>query len=38
MLERAEMLGGNVEVESSRGEGTRIRVTVPINKGVETRG
>jgi signal transduction histidine kinase len=30
---RAGLLGGNVDFESGQGEGARIRVTVPVNKG-----
>jgi signal transduction histidine kinase len=30
MRERAELFGGNVEIESSPGQGTRIRVRVPV--------
>lgn len=32
MRERAELLGGSVAVESHEGEGTRIRVTLPLGK------
>jgi two-component system sensor histidine kinase UhpB len=30
MKERAEAIGGQLEIESAPGEGTRIRVTVPV--------
>ena len=38
MRERAEIQGGSLSVESSPGQGTRIRVTVPSITEVKTRG
>ena len=32
MNERAKMLGGNLDVSSSPGAGTRVEVTVPLEK------
>ena len=32
MRERAEVLGGNLEIRSGTGEGTRIEVTIPLEK------
>jgi signal transduction histidine kinase len=32
MRERAEVLGGTLEVRSGTGEGTRIEVTIPLEK------
>jgi two-component system sensor histidine kinase UhpB len=38
MRERVEGLGGHYAVESSSGEGTRIRITIPVNAGSGSAG
>jgi len=38
MKERAEMLGGTFDIQSSPGKGTTIHVTIPFNNGARKRG
>ena len=38
MKERASLIGGTFEIESTRGKGTTVYVTVPTNNQVEARG